>query len=63
MTIKELKELPDGTLIYNGRHEGVIKTDCGDKVIEILIPIYAMSNGSNDFDERPEWWSVIEETE
>lgn len=57
----ELKELKDGTLIYNGRTEGKIVTDCGVKCIEILISIGGMSNDSRDYDERPENWDVIEE--
>ena len=61
MTREELKALPDGTLVYNGYYEGLIKTDCGDKVVEILIPIDSMCNDSIHFEERQEWWSVIEE--
>lgn len=63
MTKKELQELPVGTLLYNGRTEGIIRMDGRDKVIEVFIPISAMSNDAKDFNDRPEWWSVLEETE
>lgn len=33
MTKKELQELPVGTLLYNGRTEGIIRMDGRDKVI------------------------------
>ena len=58
MTTKGLRDLPEGTLLFNGRVEGVIKTDCGVKVIEILIPIDSMSNASKDYNERPEQWAI-----
>lgn len=61
MTKKELEQLKDGTLLYNGRTEGVIKTDGKIKVIEIQIPIYAMCNDSRHYDERPDNWSVLED--
>lgn len=60
MTRKELSELEVGTLIYNGRHEGEIKMDGKNKVIEIWIPISSMSDESNRFDERPYNWEVME---
>ena len=61
MTRKELENLKIGTLVYNGHTEGVIKMDGKIKVIEVWIPIYAMSNDSNHFNERPAYWSVLEE--
>lgn len=61
MTKKELMELKDGTLIYNGHAEGVIRTDCGVKCIEVLIPINSMSNESRHVDERPDYWGLLEE--
>lgn len=61
MTKKELLSLKDGTLVYNGRYEGEIKTDCGIKVIDIYIQIGTMSNDSRDYDERPENWVIIED--
>lgn len=61
MTKKELMALDDGTLVYNGRHEGIIKTEDGEKVINITIPISAMSNDKTDYNKRPEWWSAIED--
>lgn len=61
MTIKELKKLPVGTLIYNGHSEGVIRDDCGVKVIEVLIPIDSMSNNSRHYDEKPEYWEPLED--
>lgn len=61
MTKKELKALKDGTLIYNGRTEGIIKTVDGMKMIEILIPIVSMSNDSSDFDDCPKYWDVLED--
>ena len=56
MTKKELEALEVGTVLFNGHTEGVIKMDGDIKVIEVYIPIYAMSNDANHFDERPEWW-------
>lgn len=56
----ELKELKDGTLVYNGHAEGTIRTDCGVKCIEILIPIDGMSNDSRHYDEKPEWWELCD---
>lgn len=61
MTKKELQGLKDGTLVYNGNTEGRIITDCGIKCIEIYIPICGMSNDAIEFNDRPVWWSVIEE--
>lgn len=61
MTIKELKELKDGTLIYNGHVEGMVRTDCGVKCVEILIPVSAMNNNARHFDEKPEYWDLIEQ--
>ena len=61
MTKKELENLEVGTLLYNGRTEGVIKMDGKIKVIEIWIPINGMSNDANNFDDRPENWSALEE--
>lgn len=61
MTKKELQALKDGTIVYNGEAEGRIITDCGIKCIEIYIPINGMSNDAKDYNDRPEWWSVIEE--
>lgn len=60
MTKKELENLPVGTILYNGRTEGEIKMDGKIKVIEIWIPIYGMSNGAVDYNDRPENWSVLE---
>ena len=60
MTRKELNALKDGTLIYNGHAEGMIRTDCSVKCIEILIPINGMNNSSKHYDERPELWSEID---
>lgn len=60
MTKKELEQLPVGTLVRNGRTEGMIQMDGWTKVIEIWIPINTMSNDSAQFDERPEYWSVLE---
>lgn len=59
MTRKELAELEDGTVLYNGHTEGVVKTVDKTKVIEVLIPIPYMSNESRHFDERPDSWSVM----
>lgn len=61
MTKFQLQQLKVGTLIYNGRTEAVIKMDGNTKCIEVMIPIDSMSNASNDFNEQPEWWDVIEE--
>ena len=47
-------------MLYNGRTEGIIRMDGRDKVIEVFIPISAMSNDAKDFNDRPEWWSVLE---
>lgn len=60
MTKKELKELKNGTIVYNGKCEGEIKTVNGEKIIEVWYSIDSMSNDSNDYNNRPEWWSVIE---
>ena len=61
MTIKELMELKEGTLLYNGRTEGEIVTDYGIKCIKVLIPIKYMSNMAKDKSEQPEWWDVLED--
>lgn len=61
MKRQELMDLKDGTFIYNGHSEGIVKTDCGIKVIEVLIPISAMSNDSRHFDERPEYWMTMDD--
>lgn len=61
MTKKELQGLKDGTLLYNTHTEGRIVTDCGVKCIEIYIPICGMSNDAREFDDRPQYWDVIEE--
>lgn len=60
MTVKELQQLEVGTLLYNGKTEGVIKMDGNIKVIELYIQIGTMSNLSNDYNERPENWSVLD---
>ena len=61
MTKKELMKLEDGTLLYNGRNEGTVRTAYGEKCIEILIPISSMWNDSNDYNDRPEWWEILED--
>ena len=61
MKKKELEALKVGTLVYNGHTEGVVKMDGKIKGIEIFIPIYAMSNESNHFDEHPDGWDVLED--
>lgn len=61
MKAKELKELKDGTLLYNGHTEGIIKTVDGEKVIDVIIPISAMRNDSRHFDEQPEWWMTLDD--
>lgn len=61
MTKKELQELKDGTLLYNGHVEGVIINDCGLKCIQVLIPIHAMNDDARHFDERPENWNLLDE--
>ena len=61
MTKKELTQLEVGTLLYNGHREGVIRMDGKINGIELFIPIYGMSNDSNEYDERPEPWYVLEE--
>ncbi len=60
MTKKELAGLKPGTVLYNGHTEGVIKMDGKIKCIEVLIPIYCMSNDSNHVDERPDGWDVLD---
>ena len=60
MTKQELEQLEVGTLIYNGRTVGEIRLDDGMKVIDILITIRDMSNDANDFNEKPEYWDVLE---
>ena len=60
MTKKELQELEAGTLLFNGHHEGVIRMDGKEKVIEILIPISGMSNDSTHLEEQPIHWSAME---
>ena len=61
MTMQELKQLKVGTLVYNGRTEGMIKEDCGEKVISVHIPLSAMSNDAMCFDERPRNWMVLDD--
>lgn len=61
MTKKELEQLKVGTLVYNGHTDGRIGMDGRTKVIVIRMPINTMSNDSKDFDERPEYWTVLEE--
>jgi len=61
MTVKELMQLKDGTLVYNGHSEGVIKTEYGIKVIETSIQISTMSNDANHYDEKPEFWDVLDD--
>lgn len=61
MTRKELMQLKDGTLLYNGHTEGEVKTSNGIKCIEVLIPIATMDNNANYFDDRPEWWDILED--
>ena len=62
MTKKELMQLKDGTLLYNGHTEGEVKTTSnGIKCIEVLIPIATMDNNANYFDDRPEWWDILED--
>ena len=61
MTRKELMALRDGTLIYNGHAEGMIRTDSGVKCIEILIPITGMNDHSRHFDEKPEYWDLMDD--
>lgn len=61
MTRKELMQLKDGTLLYNGHTEGEVKTSNGIKCIEVLIPIATMDNNANYFDDRPEWWGILED--
>ena len=60
MTKKELAGLKPGTVLYNGHTEGVITMDGKIKCIEVLIPIYCMSNDSNHVDERPDGWDVLD---
>ena len=64
MTKKELEGLKPGTVLYNGHTEGVIKMDGKIKCIEVLIPIYGMSNDSNHVDERPDgtYWTFKKAT-
>ena len=61
MTRKELQQLKDGTLLYNCRKEGEIRTIDGEKCIVIEIPIRYMSNDACDYNDRPEHWDIIEE--
>ena len=63
MTRNELKALPDGTIIFNGNTEGVIRTDpyINMKCIEIMIPIDAMRNDAEIPEERPQLWRVLED--
>lgn len=59
MTREELMNLPVGTKIYNGRTEGVIVEEYGMKFISIYIPVCAMSNQREDYNERLEPWEDI----
>lgn len=61
MTRKELEKLEVGTLLYNGHTEGTIRMDGNRKVIEVWIPISAMSDDSKHFDERPDNWMILED--
>lgn len=61
MKRSEIQQLKVGTLLYNGRTEGVVKMDGNEKVIEILIPVSSMCNGSSNYDERPEYWEVLDD--
>ena len=60
MTKKELQQLEEGTILYNGHTEAEIKMDGNIKVLEIWIPISSMSNDSHHFDERPENWEILD---
>ena len=60
MIKKEFYEAKIGTHVYNGIVDGIIKVDeCGDKVIEIQIPIYAMYNDHYDRNFHPEDWYKV----
>ena len=60
MTREELMKLPVGTLLYNGKTEGVIVEEYGMKFISIHIPICAMSNRREDCNARPEGWEAVD---
>lgn len=59
MKKNELMNLDVGTVLYNGRYEGVVKMDGNVKVIEVCIQISTMSNDSVDFNEHPENWEEV----
>lgn len=61
MTRQELKDLKDGTIVYNGHVEGEIRTvNGGEKVIEVWYSIDSMSDDANDRNARPDDWTVLE---
>lgn len=60
MTKQELLNLPIGTILYNGEYEAAVKMDGDIKCLEILVPIYAMSNDKKNSICRQETWDVLE---
>lgn len=61
MKKEEIKKLEVGTVLYNGRFEGVVKIEDGVKVVDIALPVFAMSKDAQDYNMNPENWAMLDD--